>query len=1733
MKRKLLAIVLAAIMLASMFPLTVSAAFSDTAGHWASSTIEKWSEAGVLNGYADGSFKPSNSIKRGEFFKVIDSVMAYKTIAENRFTDLNKSDWYYDIVLRLAAAGIVKGDGGSNTVRGEANIKREEAFVILARVFNIAPDAGGLSLFNDAAAVSEWAKAEVGGMAAAGYVKGNDGYLRPKDFITRAEVVTVIDRLIDIFIHQAGTYSGKGDIAVVNTSGAVLDGAEVKNLYVTQGVGTGEFTLMNSKVADTMYVNGGGANSIRIVGSDVNNLVTYVDSSTGAVRVSVSGNSNVTVVTINDGCDDVILDGTYTNVIVEGNSRVTVAEGTTVSSINATGDKADIVVKGTVTSITVSASNVSISGTGDVSTVKVQSGTGNSVTVAGAKVVVAESAGQVSIGDGNVVEPGTEGQVSGPSDDGTTSTGSGYVPASSVTDPYKISDIEEIKLADEVPELDSRTFGGNTQLRITGKTPGSYYVYVTVNDPEPAPDPDFDTDLLLVPELADLMLLPNAKSAVWRSHENYIETATEDTDWYSASMHGLSGADKLEDDLFIIGFRATDDTELSPPPEIEGYGGEPVSSPEELTEGSWLTVSDGDLLFVALYPEPAFEHPPELNKPESDSSEPDAPASSFIYAWPPDIAYDPNLDDNGIIPGTNVYACFELDSSYRFTRIWDPPSSITGYTKVDSPAEMGPNTWCALTFSGQSGDYSYVLVSGKVLFPVNNVTKVSIGAPSNLEFKARDEVSLEVGKRINLTALLKATGTLPDENREVTWKVAKLNETVPVTEFTARIKITVVRAEPFKAKPTLNVINGGVRSWDESPVEGDVYLGFTADVHFDKSATSGENLFRLWMESLSEKVPHIDYMTMAGDHTSAYASDFRNAWENIEALAEVADRFIDNGFVKHDNLFILGNHERWEIGGANIETVRGNTKEYPDLQEIVNRMYEAGEPPIETSNYIIVPFGAEPTPADAPWYGAEYGGAQMFLEVSITELDKYLSGQPKNIPVFVVSHFPIHTYTAPEGGDRETGNALKLISVLNKYPNVIFLWGHNHSSSDPMYDKICGPGDFIDIGPGVFGETTRINFTYAAAGAMSDFEYRSSASSTSLPGGIYINGKGMLVGISGSNVSIMWYDRPQKKYPIFKLPPELYKLAETATEKKVWYGAGAYRLYEEITESNWLYRDMYMRKNSSGEWVNDGSGGWANTGAVLGGGTSVVILGFRGLGLDAISDSITGLTGYTKAASASNMGPGKFGIVTSEDGNMVFVLLYTISDGNIWIPKYIGDAQVLSLADRTITLWDGVDDEDATNWDGTVTWDDIADSITTLGNVTTDGAGEFFNSTYANAYTVSVHTVLYEVEYNVVSGVPQKFVLPVELEALFATSYSDGTYYAWYGYAAVESAGAFSMSAISGLKDDLAGLGESIVFIGINKGLLDFSTLLPNGLTGYGETPIADGSSAFADVKDEFVPGTWFYSTSGSASYIILYTDFCTCDTPVPSKDDCTICSNPFCGKVIKGYEHTPVATGCDEVCENCGVVIIPGAHHTPSKANCMVCEACGAELPRSCTVEDLCDIHQVCQCDKCGNCGLCIEEVCCGKLGNENCACDGTKCECFKMPEELLQFISDNSLDYHIWRGYDYFTETTVDGYTVFGGMMSGGFGGTVGDLNKDVVIVGIKGDAFPKPESGDPSPIGEALKALSFADYGGPPVYHGTNTAGGGMAGTELAKKGHTWVVVTSTSSANGYVVFNILPA
>ena len=299
-----------------------------------------------------------------------------------------------------------------------------------------------------------------------------------------------------MFIHQAGTYSGDGDIVVVNTPGVILDGAKFKDLYVTQGVGTGDFTLVNSTVTGTMYVNGGGVDSIKIIGANVNNLVIHVDPSTGDIRVSVSGNSNVTVVNINDGSDDVILEGTFTHVVVGGSTRVTLAEGTTAGSIKAIGDKADIVVNGKVTSIAVDADNVKIRGTGNVSTVSVESAQATRLRCPAQGLLSRKEPGRSALA--------TENSSSRERKAGfrhrqkmTVNLPTGPLHCrrylSALYQPYEICKIDEIELIDDLPGVDPRTFG-NTQ-RNYRQNPGSFYAYVTVND-RTAPDPDFDRDLL-------------------------------------------------------------------------------------------------------------------------------------------------------------------------------------------------------------------------------------------------------------------------------------------------------------------------------------------------------------------------------------------------------------------------------------------------------------------------------------------------------------------------------------------------------------------------------------------------------------------------------------------------------------------------------------------------------------------------------------------------------------------------------------------------------------------------------------------------------------------------------------------------------------------------------------------------------------------------------------------------------------------------------------------------------------------------------------------------------------------------------------------------------------------------------------------------------------------------------------------------------------------------------------
>lgn len=166
--------------------------------------IEK--HGAYIYGYPDGTFGPSRSMTRSEAAAIFARLLAERkgdTIPETartKFTDIPANAWYSGYVKYLTGYGIVTGSG-DNKFSPNAEITRAEVVAMAVRFFEVY-DGGNAAImeqyaeFND---VSEgyWAAEYIKDAAIHGWIKGyGDGTFRATANITRAEAVTIINRLL-------------------------------------------------------------------------------------------------------------------------------------------------------------------------------------------------------------------------------------------------------------------------------------------------------------------------------------------------------------------------------------------------------------------------------------------------------------------------------------------------------------------------------------------------------------------------------------------------------------------------------------------------------------------------------------------------------------------------------------------------------------------------------------------------------------------------------------------------------------------------------------------------------------------------------------------------------------------------------------------------------------------------------------------------------------------------------------------------------------------------------------------------------------------------------------------------------------------------------------------------------------------------------------------------------------------------------------------------------------------------------------------------------------------------------------------------------------------------------------------------------------------------------------------------------------------------------------------------
>lgn len=421
--------------------------FSDMPDNWSTTALQNAVDNGLLTGY-DGKIMPDANLTRAQMAAIIVRAFGASESGDiSGYSDVAANAWYADSIAKAYQMSVINGSGSK--MNPDAAITRQEVFVIIARALRLTPAQTLNKSFSDTDQIADWAKGEVYALANGGYIQGSSGELNPTGLITRAEFAQIMDNILKQYITTGGTVTtvAEGNI-MVNAPGATLQNLTVSgDLIVGDGVGDGELILDNVKVTGRMVIRGGGENSIVIKGnSSVSNII--VSRINGSVSVKVEGDADVEVIYIDDGSDDVNIEGTVGNIqvaadnimvtatnavitnidIVGENSKIVVDASSTVTTVNVqpTATATQIDVAGSIGTVSTTGDSTVVSGSGTVDKVEAQAGaTNTSIETPNTQIVVDEGASSVTGGGGTPIESGTTGQNNNSGSDVVDNTGGG------------------------------------------------------------------------------------------------------------------------------------------------------------------------------------------------------------------------------------------------------------------------------------------------------------------------------------------------------------------------------------------------------------------------------------------------------------------------------------------------------------------------------------------------------------------------------------------------------------------------------------------------------------------------------------------------------------------------------------------------------------------------------------------------------------------------------------------------------------------------------------------------------------------------------------------------------------------------------------------------------------------------------------------------------------------------------------------------------------------------------------------------------------------------------------------------------------------------------------------------------------------------------------------------------------------------------------------------------------
>ena len=165
-------------------------------GHRNYAHINTLVELGIINGYSDSTFRPNNTLTRAQAAIMIARAIGLSTEGvSSNFSDVPSTHAAYKFISAAQNAGIINGysDG---TFRPNASITRAQIAIMVQRAFQV--QASGTTISFSDVPVGYAPKSFIETLASQRIVNGySDGTFKPTSNITRAQFSTMINNAIE------------------------------------------------------------------------------------------------------------------------------------------------------------------------------------------------------------------------------------------------------------------------------------------------------------------------------------------------------------------------------------------------------------------------------------------------------------------------------------------------------------------------------------------------------------------------------------------------------------------------------------------------------------------------------------------------------------------------------------------------------------------------------------------------------------------------------------------------------------------------------------------------------------------------------------------------------------------------------------------------------------------------------------------------------------------------------------------------------------------------------------------------------------------------------------------------------------------------------------------------------------------------------------------------------------------------------------------------------------------------------------------------------------------------------------------------------------------------------------------------------------------------------------------------------------------------------------------------